>query len=170
MELILIRHGKAEDNPEIIDDNLRKLTPDGKKRLHKTLPSLGLLIRSLDEAQIWTSTLTRAVQTGEIVAKMFGNLDVQQHEFIGSGDYDLLTAALAGVRPSATVIIVGHLPHLSDWSRQLCGVALPFKKGAAACIHMDFSDPAGNELLWFFQPQSLARLGETLLKNSCHRS
>lgn len=26
------------------------------------------------------------------------------------------------------------------------------------------------KLLWFFQPQPLGRLGETLLKNSLHRS
>lgn len=170
MELILIRHGKAEEGHDMSDDHLRKLTSDGKKRLYKTLPSLGLLIRNLDQAQIWSSSLARAVQTAEIVSRMFGSFDVQQFEFVSSGEFTDLTAALAAVQSSATVIIVGHEPILSDWARQLCGAALPFKKGAAACIHIDFSDPPAHELLWFFQPQPLARLGENLLKNSFHRS
>jgi len=164
MELILIRHGKAEDRQET-DDHLRKLTAEGKKRLNRTLPSLGLFIRNPDKAQIWTSPLIRAVQTADILARTFGIPDVRQHEFIGDGDYAQLTAALSDVRSSATVIIVGHEPHLSDWSRQLCGVPLPFKKGAAACIHLDLTDMNAGELLWFFQPQPLGRLGETFLKN-----
>ncbi|HAL74892.1 MAG TPA: hypothetical protein DCM45_07395 [Clostridiales bacterium] len=65
MELILIRHGKAEDRQEMTDDSLRKLTAEGKKRLHKTLPSLGLLVKNIEKAQIWTSPLVRARQAAE---------------------------------------------------------------------------------------------------------
>lgn len=170
MELILIRHGKAEERSDQQDDSLRKLTQAGKKHLQLTLPSLGLFIKNLDKVQIWTSPLVRAVQTADLVARQFGIQEIQQHDFIADGDLPALTAALAGLRQSATVIIVGHEPTLGDWARNLCGAALTFKKGAAACIRLDTPDMGGGELLWFFQPLPLSRLGEKLFRNSFHRS
>lgn len=170
MELILIRHGKAEERQAAIDDSWRKLTAEGKKRLYKTLPSLGFLIKNIDKSQIWTSPLVRARQTAEIAARILGISDIAEHEFISSGEFADLVTALADQRTSATVILVGHEPYLSEWTRQLCATSLTFKKGAAACIQINLTDMASSELLWFFQPQPLGRLGETLLKNSLHRS
>jgi len=169
MELILIRHGKADERQEMTDDSLRKLTAEGKKRLNKTLPSLGLLIKNIDKAQIWTSPLIRARQTADIVARILGVPDIAEHEFISNGEFTDLATALADQRTSAQVILVGHEPYLSEWTQKLCGASLSFKKGATACIQVNPTDLAASELLWFFQPQPLGRLGETLLKNSLHR-
>ena len=152
------------------DDARRTLTSEGRKKLHKNLPSLGLLVKNLDKAQIWTSQLDRARQTADILAKIFKVSDVQTCDFIENGDMTALSEALAGVRPSATIIIVGHEPYLSEWSRQLCGLALPFKKGAAAGFKVSGLNPPAAELLWFFQPQPIGRLGETLFSNGLHRA
>lgn len=165
MDIILIRHGKADMNPAEQDDARRKLTPDGRKKLHQTMPSLGLLVKSLDKAQLWTSPLVRAVQTGEIIASVFGVQDVRTADFIGDGDYSAFLAALAVEKVSSTIIVVGHLPHLSDWSQHLCGAALPFKKGSAAAIRISSLEPLEAELLWFFQPQALGRLSENWFSN-----
>jgi phosphohistidine phosphatase SixA len=168
MEIILVRHGKADNSEDTMDDTKRSLTPDGRKKLQKTLPSLGLLIKNMDKAQIWTSPLDRAVQTAEIIARLFNLQDIQQYDFIRSGDFAGFTDALAGVKASATIIVVGHEPSLGEWAQQLCGLALPFKKGAAAGISVGKLNPLESELLWFFQPQPIGRLSETLLNNSFH--
>ncbi|MDW7659567.1 MAG: phosphohistidine phosphatase SixA, partial [Bacillota bacterium] len=58
----------------------------------------------------------------------------------------------------STVIVVGHEPTLSEWSQKICGVWLPFKKGAAAAIDIQSFRPPIGQLLWFAQPKILRRL------------
>jgi phosphohistidine phosphatase len=168
MELILIRHGQAQAPGENLEDARRTLTSEGRKKLNRTLPSLGLLVKNLGKAQIWSSPLDRAVQTADILARIFHVTDIQRHEFVGSGDFVALCQQLSITRPSSTILIVGHEPHLGDWSRQLCGLQLPFKKGSAAGLKISSLTPLDSELLWFFQPQPFGRLSETLFNNRFH--
>jgi phosphohistidine phosphatase len=164
MELIMIRHGKAEKQNGNTEDAKRVLTAEGKKKLLKTMPNLGLLIKNLDKAQIWTSNLDRAKQTAAVISDLFGIQNIRYFDFIGDGNFDLLAETLAGEKLSSTVLIVGHEPFLSIWSQQLCGLALPFKKGAATSIRISKLTPLTAELLWFFQPQSIRRLGENIVQ------
>jgi phosphohistidine phosphatase SixA len=168
MEIILVRHGKAGNAADNMDDAKRPLTPGGRKKLQQTMPSLRLLVKNLDKAQIWSSPLERAVQSAGILAKLFSIPEIKQFDFIAEGNFTGLTDALESVKASSTIIIVGHEPSLSEWSQQLCGVALPFKKGAAAGLSIGKLNPLESELLWFFQPQPIGRLSETLMNNSFH--
>jgi phosphohistidine phosphatase len=165
MDIILVRHGKADMTVSEQEDARRSLTPDGRKKLHKTMPSLGLLVKNLAKAQIWTSPLDRAVQTGEILARLFGLPGTRTCDFIAEGDYAAFLAALSAEKASSIIVVVGHLPHLSDWSQQLCGCSLPFKKGSAAAIRIGSLEPMEADLLWFFQPLALGQLGESWFSN-----
>lgn len=165
MDIILVRHGKADTTLADQEDARRSLTPDGRKKLHQTMPSLGLLIKNLAKAQIWTSPLDRAIQTGEIIGRLFNLTDTKICDFIGDGDYTAFRSALASEKSSSTIIIVGHEPHLNAWGQQLCGCSLPFKKGSAAAIRITSLEPQAAELLWFFQPQALGRLSENWFSN-----
>lgn len=169
MDLIFIRHGKAEEQSKKIADTERQLTAEGRRKLARTLPSLGLLIRNMDKVQLWSSPLIRASQTAAVLARLFAIDNILPCDFIADGDFPALMTALKGVRPSSTLILVGHEPHLSAWSQSLCGQELPYKKGAAACIRINNLDPLDAELEWFYQPQPLGRLGENLLGNRVGR-
>lgn len=170
MDLILIRHGRAEQPSGKSDDSQRSLTAEGRRKLARSLPSLGLFIRNLEKVQLWSSPMDRAMQTAAVVARLFGIEGIKTCDFAADGDFAALLSALNDIRPSSTVIVVGHEPILSDWSFQLCGLQLPFKKGAAACIRISNLDPIEADLDWFFQPKLLSRMGETLLGNRVGRT
>lgn len=158
MELILVRHGKAGERSEEQDDSTRALTADGRKKLLKTLPALCSLIRDPAKVQIWSSPLTRAAQTADIMAGLLGQQLIICHDFIADGNYESLLAALAEVKSSETIMIFGHEPTLGLWSQALSGQHLLFKKGAAAGFTLDALDPVAADLLWFLQPSAMQRL------------
>lgn len=160
MELILIRHGKAEARNDEHDDSTSALTADGRKKLLKTLPALRGLIRNPEKVQIWSSPLTRAAETADIMAGLLGLQLVICHDFVADGNFEALLTALADVKPGETIMVFGHEPTLSIWSQALCGQQLLFKKGAAAGFAIDTLDPVAAELLWFLQPQAMQRLFE----------
>lgn len=161
MEIILVRHGKAEERSEEQDDSTRALTADGRKKLLKTLPALRGLIRNPDKVQIWSSPLTRAAQTADIMAGLLGLQLVICHDFIADGRFEAFLTALAEVKSGETILVFGHEPTLGLWSQALCGQHLLFKKGTAAGFTIDTLDPVSADLLWFIQPQAMQRLLET---------
>ncbi len=69
LDLILLRHGIAED---VSSDNLdsRKLTEKGKKKLQDNLPVILPFIDSDNHIEVWTSPLTRAKETADILLSM----------------------------------------------------------------------------------------------------
>lgn len=168
MELILVRHGKAGERSEEQDDSTRALTADGRKKLLKTLPALCGLIRDPGKVQIWSSPLTRAAQTADIMAGLLGQQLIICHDFIADGDYEALLAALAEVKSGETIMIFGHEPTLGLWSQAISGQHLLFKKGAAAGFTIEALDPVAADLLWFMQPPAMQRLHETA-KQEKHR-
>ncbi|MFL2100327.1 CHAD domain-containing protein [Desemzia sp. FAM 24101] len=153
----LFRHGIAEKKTNDKPDYDRTLTPKGKKELQASAPNLRYLLDTQHPIFIWSSPLTRAYETAEIVAQSFGNPDIVQKEFISAGDIQLLTKELDSLPKDCTAIVVGHEPTLSIWIEHLTGVSLPFDKGSCAAIQLKNS--AKSDLLWFHQPISLKRLG-----------
>lgn len=73
MELIIMRHGLAEDREEFnrknSEDSLRPLTLKGRKKTQKVAMKLRDLIDEVDV--IVSSPFTRARQTAEIVSQIF---------------------------------------------------------------------------------------------------
>jgi len=161
MELILIRHGQAEDRLDSQPDEERNLTKDGRKILTASMTGYGCFLKTRNAPFIWSSPLNRALQTAEMIASAIGVVSVSQYACIGSGDFEAFVKVLSEMdfdRTDDSLIIVGHEPWLSHWSRQLCGIILPFKKGAAAGFRFDPRAPRESELLWFAQPRILRRM------------
>src|SRR5690349_8867443 len=71
MEIILIRHGEAVEAAPGLGDPGRWLTSKGRRTTRKVAKWLDKR-KSRRPAQIWTSSLVRAVQSAEIVALEVG--------------------------------------------------------------------------------------------------
>jgi probable phosphoglycerate mutase len=85
--VLVARHGEAEYETELCSDHGGSLTPLGRKQARELAASL----TSERVARVWTSSLSRAVQTAEIVAGVLG-VDVVVRE--GLREYGV--GALAG--------------------------------------------------------------------------
>ena len=151
-QLILIRHGSAEERTPEGDDFYRELTEAGAEELAAFLPDIAPLLTKKGNLKIWTSPLIRARQTAELVAKAAAVEEIQYKEFLGTGDYAAFSEALAQEADGFTLALVGHEPYMSLWTKELIGAAIPFKKGAAAFFTIDLTaDPVG-KLEWLQAP------------------
>lgn len=157
LDLILLRHGIAEDVASDNLDSSRKLTEKGKKKLEDNLPMILPFIDSNHQIEIWASPLMRAKETAEILLPMIKSAELVFHDFVARGDYQNFWAALDKLDDNKkyTIIVVGHEPYLSNWSSELCGLRLPFRKGAAAGIRLNTRDAVDSELKWFLQPKEM---------------
>lgn len=156
MELLLMRHGKAE--PPHRTDYDRELTAPGRKRIFDASYGLKKTLQK-QETYIWTSPLPRARQTADIVAEIIGVTAISEHEAIYRGDLDSLNAGIIGLPEPSTLIIIGHEPCLSGWSERISGVLVPFKPGAVACYKISHRQPIIGKLRWFALPKVLAYWG-----------
>lgn len=161
MELLLLRHGIAEDQgvryPADFD---RPLTTEGRARM--VTEAAAIRHTWLPDAII-SSPLVRARQTAEVVARACGIDGIALSDTLAERDFDAFFAAAAGLG-SRRVLAVGHEPLLSmTLSYALTGsevaVRSTFKKGAAALIGFDAEPRAGAGWLeWLIQPAVLRSL------------
>lgn len=160
VQLILIRHGIAEDRAPGADDSKRRLTGKGRQRLYETLPGLRPLISGGGKPVIWSSTLLRAQETAEIAADIFRAGKAVSRDFITDGYFNGLCSSVEELDDgdNRTIIVVGHEPDMSIWSQALSGSPLPFKKGAAAAFTYHTGSPDTSELEWFFQPDGMEKI------------
>lgn len=153
MDLILLRHGKAEgSHPN--GDLERDLVEKGRQqavRAARLLLSAGRL-----PSIVLTSPYRRARQTAELfcqIAQMPGPL-VQG--WIGCGmTADRALGELQGFSEFERVMLVGHEPDFSLFARQLIGAsshALQVKKGALVGIRL-FLPSAKGELRFLIPPR-----------------
>ena len=156
-QLILIRHGIAEERTPEGDDFYRKLTEAGVEELTAFLPDIAHLLTESGNLKIWTSPLVRARQTAELVAEATAVEVIQPQEFLETGDYVAFMEALKQEDDGFNLALVGHEPYMSNWTKELIGAAIPFKKGAVAFFTVDMTaEPIGN-LEWLLAPGESAR-------------
>ncbi len=167
--IILFRHAKAEAQNTGTDDHTRALTEEGVEHLKNSVDFLRSVIRPNQEIHIWTSPSLRAVQTAEIISEGLGITDILQFEFIRNGDFSDLENELSILSPSKTVIIVGHEPHLRDWSEKICGYQVPFKKSAGACFPIHSQRPLSGPLNYMIQWKAPQLDREKPIKSECRR-
>ncbi len=158
MDLILLRHGRAEECGTRLNDDERELTVYGKEKMYLISTGIKRLIRKYSTLEIWSSPLPRARQTAQIVAQVLEVQQIVPKSAVQSGELDVLAANWNSFAGDDGLLIVGHQPYLSEWSQEICGLVLPFKKGAAACIRLQQNIPPTGKLRWFLQPGDLARL------------
>ena len=170
MKLILIRHAKAEERKKsdsVIDDFRRELTRAGIRRIERISPILHRLIGPID--CLITSPLKRALQTATLLhyqswksAKWFEleslAPDTNPKLFIQW----LAKLALLKKKGDATIVVVGHEPHLS----RLVGLLTTGKATAtvvlqksAMCV-LEFKMPGmgDGKIIGLFQPRDLRRI------------
>lgn len=104
---------------------------------------------------IIASPLIRTKQTAEILAQELKIKEIKEVQAVQSGDFTSFLQELRKYPEDKCILVVGHEPYLSEWSAKLCGLALPFQKGAAAGYKLKIQNGTtkGN-LLWFVQPNN----------------
>jgi phosphohistidine phosphatase len=160
MELVLIRHGEAEERIPAFADANRALTTRGARKLKKAMKVLPVLLKNPDEVLVWSSPMLRAAQSARIVADRCDVAEPAVRDFLGNGDFSEFTKALLEVRSTSTLILVGHEPFLGDWCRRIAGCSFDIGKGDAFAIVLDRLDPPSGSLRWKIDRQTLARLGK----------
>ena len=137
MELILVRHGIAEDPEAARSDEERRLTAEGKEKAIRIAKALR---KRVDKIKIiYHSPFLRAVETAALFAKEFGDAELEIVERItphhGPG---AVLKLLETHGPEDVVMIVGHEPHLSSLASLLMtgseAPVLEFKKAGVACL------------------------------------
>jgi len=153
-ELILVRHGKAEEISGNLQDSERKLTHKGEQELKTMFKVLGPYLSGRKKIKIWSSSLDRAAQTAEMLSREMGKAHVTFHEFAADGDFENLSKEAARTKGAKLLVIVGHEPYLSDWTEMITGARPPeFLKGAALSIKLDKVKPLKGELQWQLKPE-----------------
>lgn len=187
MQLVLIRHARAEERALFKRDRTRALTADGRRRMSKAARGLRALVPGL--TGIATSPLLRARQTAEIVAAVYTSVDVVTLPALSPGVAPRTVLAWLRTQPQDTLLaLVGHEPDLgqlagwllsgdrhewrkrgarsrphgdkrrSSFSARKTGF-VQFKKGAAALIEFAGAPAAGEgTLVWLLTAAQLAAL------------
>lgn len=159
-EVILVRHGIAEEPTASKPDEERSLTAEGHARMKK-------IARGLEEAfpkaqVIYSSPLLRAVQTALWISKGYrSRIKVKTTEaLVPHARPEELVEFLKTIT-ERRIVLVGHEPNLSTNLIHFTGareMQVDFKKGAAAALQV--VDDGEGILQWFLSPRILRKLGE----------
>lgn len=152
LEIILVRHGKAQDQAYGLADEDRELTEEGKIRFKKQIKPL---IKKLDTNKnivIWTSPALRASQTAEIIEDELETNNLFVHDFIYTGNYNSFLFELENIEDNTTLFVVGHEPHLSIWANMIDGEYHRFKKGTMISFAVTNNVPLEAKEQWIINP------------------
>jgi phosphohistidine phosphatase len=166
MDLLVVRHAVAEDRETFAatgkSDTERPLTAAGRRKFKRAARGLHQLVEAID--LLATSSLVRAVQTGDILQKIYG-IDgvVRLRELSPEAEPASLVRWLVRQRTRGLVAVVGHEPHLSTLAEHLLtgrrGEFLDLKKGGACLLALGGAPAAGRaELRWLLTAAQLGAL------------
>jgi phosphohistidine phosphatase len=161
MELVLLRHAKAEEDSAALPDERRELVPKGRKRALAVAKGLEKLLAGGGRVEVWTSPALRSRQTADIIALQLGVSTVREEAAIYAGNLESLIGEWSADDSERTVVVVGHEPYLGIWVRQLTNATVPFKKCSAAGITLTPPDFSAGTLRWFAGAKVLTSLGES---------
>ena len=163
MQLLVIRHGIAEDRATGQDDSGRRLTKEGKRKMKEVAAGLRELVDKVDV--IGASPLVRAQQTAEIVAKAYDDLPVATvGALLPESDPPALVTWLLQHAAVSVVAIVGHEPHLGiavTWLMAgLKASRVALTKGGACLLEFSDNVAGGSATLhWLLTASELRRIG-----------
>jgi phosphohistidine phosphatase len=153
MILYLVRHAWAGERDENLypNDDLRPLTPDGKKRFAKMLDRLA--DAKIRPTWIATSPLVRCRQTADLLAKHLPDRPEMTELVALKPDSDLgEILAWTGRHQDEEIAWVGHAPDVSDLAAALIGdgsASIRFAKGAIAAIRFERTvERNAGQLVW----------------------
>lgn len=164
MECVFFRHGIAAERDEWEgEEHLRPLTPKGVEKTREAVT--GLMRLGLEPDYLWASPLARAFETAKIIRQLLcPRIELQAQEaLVPEAAPNELLLVLASLPNDATVICVGHEPHLGETAGLLLFgkpvTGLSFKKAGACCLRFREAPKAGRaELRWWMGPSQLRSL------------
>ncbi len=160
MEFVFVRHGKAQARETGLPDEDRRLTGKGRRRVRQVSRSLKCGLIDLRDVQIWSSPVRRAKETAEILAKVLKVEKVLFHPAIASGDLHELMRDLQESPDKATLLIVGHEPHLGAWVNRITGSEVALFTASVAAVRITSLEPPKGRLRWFASSGLLADVAE----------
>jgi len=157
MQIYIFRHGIAEDRQPGSDDAGRTLTPQGRKKL-------GTILRSAKKAGvqpgvILTSSYKRALETAMLAAAALGHEGevIRSKALEPGGSPEEVWDEIRIHKQAQELMITGHEPLLSAVIAYLLGtpsVQIDLKKGAMACVEVDYPGPRPRGVLrWLITPK-----------------
>jgi phosphohistidine phosphatase len=166
--LLLLRHAIAEDPRAGLDDEDRRLTGEGKRKLREVVA--GMRAVEIEVDLVLTSPLVRARETAAIVAEAYDHEDRVEilNALSPGGRPSTVLDALAAHGDAENIVLVGHQPDMGELaSTLLVGsaglVRLPFKKAGLASIVVGGLPPSGAGMLEFFlTPTQLRKIGRAV--------
>lgn len=160
MELIFMRHGKAQDQELGLPDGERRLTVKGNSRVREVAQALTCGFITGENVQIWSSPLVRAKETADLLAVVLKVKEVIIHPAIATENLDKLLPDLQNQPNNATIIIVGHEPYIGMWVARMSHAVLPFKVASVAAVKVTSLEPPEGKLRWFVDSGVLADIAE----------
>lgn len=161
MKIYLIRHGEAIDHEtnSVKTDEYRFLTSKGRLTTRKVAKNLKEELSLADK--IFTSPLTRAVQTAEIIAttiKFKNDVEIVNELKIGSS----ISQVIELIREYSTmnvIALVGHEPMMGMLVHTLSDKKdfYNFKKSGVCLIDFDVKKEHGI-YKWFLNPKTLEHI------------
>ena len=148
MEIILFRHGSAEEKSMEKSDWDRELTQEGKEKVREAARLLKVKIVSKENITIWSSPMARAVQTAEILSDVLGARAASLHDCIASGDFKTFSEEVKEANPSGILIAAGHAPSLDEWCECMTGTLVKLDKSGAALIKVEPMKSMKGKLVW----------------------
>lgn len=155
MDLYILRHGEAQPRGIGVKEADRALTPRGRQDVKKVVA----FARGAMDAPsvIMTSPYARAKQTAAIAMKAFPQARlVETANLLPNAKPDLLWKEIGAIKGARSVLVAGHEPHLSNFTRFVleAAIAVDLKKGALMRIatknHM--GAPRGT-IKWLLAPK-----------------
>lgn len=159
MELLLIRHGKAEERGSVRLDCDRRLVPKGIKKLKRDFPYFADYLKDRKKVVLWSSGIMRAMETAEIIRDICKIEKIEVCDFIETGDFEELADRLKQMEEEISVIIVGHEPYLSQWCDDICKKKVHFRKGATVSIKILSKEKMAGKVQWIAQPKEYEKVG-----------
>ena len=155
MELVFIRHAKAEDFYSDMDDMDRQLTDKGKVKFAKVAVKIADKLKEIDSDQLiaWSSPALRAMETADILVQQMSLEDLHLQKFIYEGGLVNLTEAMGQLDADKTVLIFGHEPLLSGWIKTITGDSVKMRKGMAVSVDLNCQSPLTGEIQWVVEPE-----------------
>lgn len=145
-ELLLLRHGIAQERAPALEDDARVLTPQGRRRSEQALERLVAIGLHCDH--LISSPLVRAHQTAELAlaAGLAERLEISAALAPGGRPEPLLRGAWNCLG------LVGHEPDLSALATALCGApagSLRLRKAGVVLLELaEFGDADSSEGPW----------------------
>jgi phosphohistidine phosphatase len=162
MKVYLLRHATASDVAP--SDAERKLTREGEAEARTA--GLALAELGVKPSHVLSSPLVRARQTAEIAAramKFRGDIELLDELTNGTSTPALLKV-LQSYSPGEEILLVGHMPSLSEHLAAIIGSkspqGLPLGKGSVACVDGDEMRPGRGQLRWLMRQKQLHQIVE----------